>query len=272
MTGPVYHCPSCRQPFRVPADGHEMLLMCPHCSTQVDIRELASPAEKSPPPRTGSTAEPTKPLVIACPQCRGRFKLASSMPGEWVACPHCETPLQVDSAGGVAGSGVDSPTSSPTPIAGDAAAGAPQIEIESTPPSRQPPRHRHKDPTQSISASKSRQTLSPANVSTPSTEVGPVEHELDPALARLLPPKFVVDGSIPSVLGSATGSRVVLPDASGGFRSVDTTVRTVRVGQQAIAIQNLSPKTRRRRRLIRTGITFFICAVLLFAVLRVLLG
>jgi DNA-directed RNA polymerase subunit RPC12/RpoP len=40
MAERIYECPSCRGPFRVPADQNDQRMRCPHCREVVDLTKL----------------------------------------------------------------------------------------------------------------------------------------------------------------------------------------------------------------------------------------
>ena len=99
----------------------------------------------------------------------------------------------------------------------------------------------------------------------PAANGGCAAESLDPELERLLPPKFLVPSHLPANAQIRSDSLVILPDATGGFRPVDVSVRQITVAGQTIAIANVPARIKRRRRLIRTIVIVALCGLILLA-------
>ena len=232
MADNISECPFCNGQFRVPANGASDRMLCPHCRQVVDLRRLSAGTEASPSHVTNPPPRPSSPdidaIVADCPSCSGKFQVLVSMLGQSVACPHCRAHLQVPappSAGPTASDfkiqivgSSPAPTQPPVPnieeqfpkpkckTAGSkpGTKSLPKIitvgDIRATADASMADKSPNANGEQIDSAKESITTIARTG--------------LDPELEKLLPPKFVVAGSLQRVAKTLGASHVILPDGA----------------------------------------------------------
>ena len=230
MADQVFECPFCHRKFRVPGDATTKQILCPHCTQIVDLPRSPNAASEITPSQGDESTDSDCVEAIV------------------TECPTCAGAFRVLPSmmhQWVACPHCHSrlqivPPEKPAEPAGSAL--GPLLETPSPP----------QLPTR-ISASAATSVTA-----------------LDPELEKLLPPKFLVPNSPQRSTKSLAATHVILPDALGGFTTLDTAVRQINIAGQTVSITRLPPSTKRRRRTIRSIILFTICGLILLVVFYVL--
>jgi hypothetical protein len=248
----VQQCPTCHKKFRVPSESSATRVLCPHCRQVIPLekralgfpKELTSsePLVRAPgavPDLVPETIGPSSGAADSATLVQSANEIIVSDPvSNRRVAPNSFPGLAA--RGGGAGAG-DSIAGEPESSARPDGVAVTEDSAENASPSETP----HDGPAQNI------ENESPS--------------ELAFELRRLLPPKFVVASPLEAQLKALGGRHVILPDAAGGFRAIDDSVRRIQMKGGAIAISALPPRIKRRRRMIRGAITFVLCAALLLA-------
>lgn len=278
MAENVFECPFCHRKFRLPTDTASERILCPHCTQVVELPRADKSSDSRALEKQSSTINASlDSIVTKCPTCSGAFQVLPSMLGQWVACPHCHSRLQIvgpdsssESTEMPPASGLITPKSQP-----------PVQDFEIPKPARKAARKTPDDKpavlaslgnslateSSSVPISRPDSTKIPPDVEPSVTQTGnsapALSETLDPELAKLLPPKFLVPGAMPKAATATDGNIVLLPDAHGGFKAIDTSIRQINFSGQSVAITSLPESIKRRRRQIRAIVLFSICGVLL---------
>ena len=216
--------------------------------------------------------------VFECPFCHRKFRVPADVATERILCPHCTQVVDLprspqETTEPAIRNEVDSADSADTIVTEcPTCAGAFQVlpsmmhqwvacphchsRLQIVPPDHSP----NESPALSPQAT---------STSTSTSEATP-NIGLDPELEKLLPPKFLVPGSHRQSVKSLSETDVFLPDAHGGFKKLDTSVRQISFGGQTVSITSLSPSSKRLRRTIRSIILFTLCGIILLVAFFVL--
>ncbi len=219
--------------------------------------------------------------ICECPFCRGRFRVPTDGASEQMLCPHCR---QVVHRRRMAERSEANPAVSNKPPPATQPTSNPATESQFLEPKRKS-RDAKKAPAQIPPNIIVSEAPTPYNVgvANKSAERGieqiaaatgpPPEMQggtLDPELEKLLPPKFLVPGSLQRLAKPCGATHVILPNAEGGFQALDTSVRQIHFGGRTVAITSIPPSRKRLRRAIRSIIMFTICVAILFVVFYLL--
>lgn len=162
--------------------------------------------------------------VVECPFCHGPFRVPPQS-AERMLCPHCRAEVQVPTA------------ASPTQA-------APQISVR---------------PNKGATSKPDDSKLAVEVVAPPIESAA----DLDPELQKLLPPKFLIPGTVEHAARSLDAHHVLIPLAEGGFQPVNTSIRHVQIAGRTVAISRLPSSRKRRRRVIRSIVLFTLCVTTL---------
>ena len=122
-------CPSCKAKLRTPANATK--IRCPKCQTILKLPNATKPVASAPArsQSAGGTGAKSVPnsggMVIACPACNKKMKVAASSAGKRIKCPSCQKLLQLPGSTGAATPKPRQPASrsrgaSPTPASAPA--------------------------------------------------------------------------------------------------------------------------------------------------------
>ncbi len=230
MADQVFECPFCHRKFRVPGDATTKQILCPHCTQIVDLPRLPKAVSEITPSQGDESTDSVSVDAIV------------------TECPTCAGAFRV----------------LPSMLHQWVACPHCHARLQIVPP---------QNPAEAAESALSPplETPSPPQLPTRiSASAATSATALDPELEKLLPPKFLVPGSHQHSAKSLSETHVILPDAHGGFKKLDTSVRQINFAGQAVSITRLPPSTKRRRRTIRSIILFTLCGIILLVAFYVL--
>lgn len=243
----VILCPSCSRKLRVPTKLRDRTIRCPKCNHEFRIGVASAPDAVQ--NRQAGGIERSN-AVSPNPSARTRD---DSTEQQVQPLRETENPSEIADSTTVAGGLISQNRQLIVPPDSESASGPEEsaVRLPRTAGERA-------DSEPSISA-----TAAPEDSSGSRAENGA---GLDPELAKLLPPKFILPSQASRLALVRSPNQIAVPNADGGFTTIDTSTRKIQYGGRTFEITAVSRQSKRRRRRIRSFIVVSLCAAVLLVV------